>query len=113
LDVAAEAVTARLDAWLRDGLTVASLTWMDLEAAWPRPLLLERSEVRRPMSLQLRVRDGGGSEAEFTLYAGGWVDVWVALSAMGEPSPEYVELETADEFGPLLDRVLAPLIAPS
>jgi hypothetical protein len=85
---------------------------MDMDEGWPRPLVTERSEVRTPMSLGLRLEGAERAEAEIVLYAGGWADVLVAASG-SEPeqvSQEYVELEAADEFGKLLDRVVTRMV---
>jgi hypothetical protein len=79
------------------------LTWMDNAVPWPAPLLRDRSQARRPMSLGLRVH-GDAVEAEFVLYAGGWADVAVIHPGIDEPIAEYVELDDVEEFGSVLDR---------
>ena len=110
LDRAAATIAARRDGWVELGLTVHPITWMDNEAKWPRPLPTERSQVRRPMSLGLHVEGSGAAEAEVVLYAGGWADVAVVASSSTEPHQEYVELDDADEFGELLDRMVSRMV---
>lgn len=78
-------------------------------ARWP--LVMERSDVQRPMSLGLRLETAEGAEAEVVLYAGGWADVLVAAPPCYEIEPEYVELEAVDEFDELLDRIVARVTA--
>ena len=109
LDRAAAMVVARRASWLALGLAVDGLTWMDNNVQWPAPLVKDRSQVRRPRSLGLRVY-GQAGEAEFVLYAGGWVDV-DAVHGMEEPVSEYVELDEVEAFGSVLDRVIASLVA--
>jgi hypothetical protein len=105
LDRAGDAVVARRDAWADQGLTLDPLTWLDNETAWPRPVLTDRSEVRRPMSLRVVLRGHEGSLAEVTLYAGGWADVLLAAPSSSEIEAEYHELDEVEAFGPLLDGV--------
>jgi hypothetical protein len=82
---------------------------MDNEADWPRPLVTDRAFVLRPMSLGLMLRRADGAEAEVVLYAGGWADVATFQPEAGDVWQDYVELDSADEFGALLDRVVARL----
>lgn len=98
-------VTARCAGWRELGLVADELTWMDNDVAWPAPLLRDRGQVRRPMSLGVRVH-GNTGKAEFVLYAGGWADVGVIHPGIDEPTAEYVELDDVEELGPLLDRVV-------
>jgi hypothetical protein len=113
LDVAASLVAERRPVWLRSGLSVRAVTWMDNDAEWPRPLLIERSRVRRPMSLGVRVdREEPYGEAEFVLYAGGWADVDYVAAGSDAVVSEYVELDDAQQFGSILDRVVAQLLVP-
>jgi hypothetical protein len=109
LDRVAAMVAARRSDWLALGLVADGLTWMDNDVQWPAPLVRDRSQVRRPMSLGLRVH-GHANEAEFVLYAGGWADVDV-VRGIDEPVSEYVELDEVEEFGLVLDRVIASLVA--
>jgi hypothetical protein len=91
LDEATSATAARRSGWLARGLRVHPLTWMDNDAPWPRPLLTERSAVNRPMSLGLRLEGEAGAEAEFMVYAGGWVDVGLVAPGGDQVVQEYVE----------------------
>lgn len=108
LDRAAVMVAARCAGWSELGLVADELTWMDNDVSWPAPILRDRGQARRPMSLGVRVH-GDAGEAEFVLYAGGWADVAVIHPSIDEPTAEYVELDDVEEFGPVLDRVVGLL----
>lgn len=108
LDVAAAAISERTVAWSAAGLTSRPLTWVDNDDEWPRPLRTNRRDVVRPMSVGLRVT-AGRSELDVVLYAGGWADVGMVRLDSDDPldatvSENYVEIESADEFGRLLDE---------
>jgi hypothetical protein len=109
LDRAAVLIADRVPLWLSWGLTVSPPTWMDNEAEWPRPLLVDRQQVRNPMSLGLQVE---GPElvafAQFVLYAGGWADADHLSPGDDDVVSERVELDDAEDFGPLLDRIISP-----
>jgi hypothetical protein len=109
LDRAAVLIAERVPGWSAWGLTVHPPTWMDNEAEWPQPLLLDRSEIQRPRSVGLLVEGRGDLVfAQFVLYAGGWADA--DHSPDGEDIVcEYVELDDVEEFGPVLDRVVVRL----
>ena len=64
------------------------------------------------MSVGVRLRVGE-AEAEVVVYAGGWADAGYLPAGQQEVIREYVELDHADEVGPLLDRIAAALIAAS
>ncbi|WP_410676903.1 hypothetical protein [Amycolatopsis sp. cmx-4-68] len=108
LDRAAEMVVARCVGWRECGLMATELTWVDNDVSWPAPLLRDRGQASRPMSLGVRVY-GHAGEAEFVLYAGGWADVIVIHPGIDEPASEYVELDDVEEFGSVLDRVVGLL----
>ena len=108
LDRVAAMVAARCAGRRELGLVAAELTWMDNDVSWPVPLLWDRGQASRPMSLGVRVR-GDAGEAEFVLYAGGWADVVVIHPGSDEPTAEYVELDDVAEFGSVLDRVVGLL----
>ncbi|MGI8647603.1 MAG: hypothetical protein DLM55_00820 [Acidimicrobiales bacterium] len=108
LDRAASIIAARRSGWYAVGLTADMLTWMDNDAEWPAPLLTDRSQIQRPMSLGLRI-SGDAGEAEFVLYAGGWADTGYAPPGSDELTSEYFELDNAEEFGAVLDRVIGCL----
>ena len=110
LDVAADAIAARRPTWVASGLLVDAPTWMDNDVAWPAPLVTDRADVQRPRSLGIRLRGEGDVEAEFVLYAGGWADASWVLAGSTDPVNEYVELERAEEFVSLLDRVVVELL---
>jgi hypothetical protein len=110
LDQAEALIAERVPRWSAWGLIVSPPTWMDDAADWPRPLLLERREVHRPMSLGLQVEGQAGFVfAQFVLYAGGWADADYLPPGTENPISEYVELDDAAQFGQLLDRVVDQL----
>ncbi|GIM98154.1 hypothetical protein [Paractinoplanes toevensis] len=110
LDRAAVLIAERVPVWSAWGLTVRPPTWMDNDVEWPAPLHEDRRETRRPMSVGLAIE--GRTEfvfAQFVLYAGGWADADYLPAGAEDPVCEYVEMEDAEELGPLLDRVVAQL----
>lgn len=111
LDQAADFIARRQMRWLALGLTAQAPTWMDNDAAWPAPLLTDREQVRRPMSLGLTLR-GGSSEAQFVVYAGGWADVDYLPAGSNDVITEYAELDDVHDFAALLDRVVPRLTEP-
>jgi hypothetical protein len=108
LDRVASIVAERHSQWTGLGITVSDLTWMDNASAWPRRLLAARSQAHRPMSVGVRLRMGK-AEAEVVLYAGGWADAEYLPASQQEVICEYVEVDHADEVGPLLNRIVAAL----
>jgi hypothetical protein len=62
------------------------------------------------MSLGLRLEREAGAEAEFVVYAGGWVDVGLVAPGGDQVVQEYVELEAGGDLGALLDRVVDHLV---
>ena len=104
LDQAADIIAGRRPSWLALGLIAEPLTWMDNDADWPRPLLTERDQAGRPMSLGVHLR-GEATEAEIVLYAGGWADADLVRWATAETFCEYAELDNADDFAPFLDHI--------
>ncbi|MEU4520403.1 hypothetical protein AB0F52_17100 [Amycolatopsis sp. NPDC024027] len=109
LDRAAVIVAGRRVGWRELRLVADELTWMDNDVSWAAPLLRDRGQARRPMSLGVRVH-GDAGEAEFVLYVGGWVDVAVIRPSIDEPAAKYVELDDVEEFGLVIDRVIELLI---
>lgn len=81
LDACRVVIDVRRDRWAKAGLRLRPLTWMDNLAAWPRPLVENRSEVLSPMSLGMTLDRADGAEAEVVVYAGGWADftTWVPV----------------------------------
>jgi hypothetical protein len=62
------------------------------------------------MSPGLRVH-GHAREATFVLYAGGWADVDLIRPGIENPISEHIELDDVEEFGGVMDRVIARLAA--
>lgn len=108
IDRAADLIAERQPRWSERGLAIDPLTWMDNDQPWPARLLTDRTKVRRPLSLGVHIH-GDDAEAQIVLYAGGWADADYYTASIDEMIAEYVELEDADEFGPLLDRIAARL----
>ena len=111
LDRVADEFIQRRAGWTAAGLSVGPITWMDNEATWPRPVVTDRGEVERPMSLGVRIERGAAAEAELVVYAGGWADLMLYGIGDEDVLGEYVELETADEVGPLVDRAVARVLS--
>src|SRR4051812_42500516 len=109
VDVVAKHIEDRLLSWKESGLIAGSITWLDNEAESPRPLVTNRAEVRRPMSVGLIMRRAPTAEAEFVVYAGGWADVASMIESDQAPVNSYVELETAEQFLPILDGLVQRL----
>jgi hypothetical protein len=110
LDRAASMIAERRAGWLGLGLTPHASTWVDNDAGWPAPLLTDRSQARRPMSVGVRVsREDPYAEAVFVLYAGGWADVDYVAAGYDAVVTEHVELDDVEQFGAILDRVVAQL----
>lgn len=108
LDRAVAMIADRRTWWSALGLQTSAPTWMDNAGDWPRPLLVDRCTVHRPCSLGLRLH-GGAGQAEFVLYAGGWVDIDRFPAGTDEMISEYVELDDIETFGVLLDRITIDL----
>jgi hypothetical protein len=110
LDRAATLIAERGPRWQARGLTVHAPTWMDNDVEWPAPLLTNRADARRPMSVGVRIsREEPYAEAVFVLYAGGWADVDYVAAGSNDMASEYVKFDDAEQFGPLLDRIVAQL----
>jgi hypothetical protein len=111
VDVAAALIVERRPRWLDMGLTAREITWVGNDAGWPKQLLTDRNQARRPMSVGVRVtREKPFAEAQFVLYAGGWADADYAADGYEEVVSEYVELDDAAQLGDVLDRVVAKLL---
>lgn len=110
LDECLAVIDERLSRWSEAGLTLRSLTWMDNDSPWPRPLLVNRADVASPMSLGVALDRPDGAEAEVVVYAGGWADftTWVPGH---EPVQTYQEIDDPAGFATCLDSSLAPLVS--
>ncbi|MCE7079126.1 hypothetical protein [Streptomyces sp. ST2-7A] len=97
LDAALDVVTRRAAAWRAAGLTVGSITWRDGDGAWPPPLVTDRTRVRDPDALGVRVSGPGGAEFRVVLFRGGWVD---AEAWNGDPAREVAVLPGGDVTSP-------------
>jgi hypothetical protein len=110
LDRAAVIITDRCARWREFGFSVGALTWVDNDAGWPAPLLTDRGQVGRPMSVGVQMqRESPEAWALFVLYAGGWADVDYVAVDWDAVVAEYVELDNAEEFAAVMDRALARL----
>jgi hypothetical protein len=111
LDRVAEEISERRAGWMAAGLTVGPITWMDNEVAWPRPVATDRSEVKRPMSVGVRIERGATAEAELIVYAGGWADLMLYGVSDEDVVGEYLEIDAGHEVGALVDRAVARLMS--
>lgn len=75
LDQAAAVIAERAGRWLAAGLTAGQLTWRDEAAPWPQGLETDRSLVRDPDSVGVRVLGPADAELSVVLFRGGWADV--------------------------------------
>ncbi|MFQ6225812.1 hypothetical protein [Nocardia sp. NPDC002869] len=82
---------------------------MDNDVPWSAPVLTDRSEARRPMSLGVVVHGEHDAFWELVLYAGGWADVYYVPPGSNEAVTEYVEFDNADQVGPVLDRITSKI----
>jgi hypothetical protein len=108
LDRAAAVIAERAARSAASGLTFHQPTWIDLETPWPEPLLTDRQQIRVPYSVGVRITCEQ-AEAQLVLYASGWADVDCLLWADDVVTTEYVELDDAEQFGALLDRIVRRL----
>lgn len=103
LDQAASAIIERQSAWQARGLSSGQITWRDEFAPWPQPLETDRSQVRDPDSVGVRITGPGDTELEVVLYRGGWADVdYMASLDDAVPIPAF-DLTSASAFAALLD----------
>jgi hypothetical protein len=109
LDECHAIIDERLIQWINARLRLKSLTWMDNESPWPRPLLVERPEVFSPMSLGVALDRPDGAEAEVVVDAGGWADftTWVPGQ---EPVQTHHEIDDPVRFATRVDEALAALL---
>ena len=75
LDRVAGELASRHAAWSKQGITAGPLTWRDAQAAWPQPILTDRSLVAEPESVGITVTTAWGNEALIVIWRGGWADV--------------------------------------
>jgi hypothetical protein len=72
---------------------VGPFSWRDAEAAWPQPIETERSLVKVPESLGVRLTSGD-DEAEIVVGTGGWADIGFLLGE--EVTDLYAEFRDVD-----------------
>ena len=92
------------------GVTMATPTWLDMDATWPYTLVTDRSEISRPRSIGITFQGPGDSEGVIVVYAGGWADVDV-VHIDDRVTTEYVEIDYPTDFRTTLTRVFTELIA--
>jgi hypothetical protein len=94
LDALALRLLPDLDRW-RQSASVGPLTWRDEEAAWPQPIVSDRSAVRVPESLGVQL-SRGDDEFEFIVWTGGWADVGSLVGGVPEmTAPRFVDERAA------------------
>jgi hypothetical protein len=113
LDVVAGVIAARRIELEASGLTVAQPTWMDLDAPWPAPLVADPTEIGRARSIGVQFCGDADAEGLIVVYAGGWADVDYVPPGSDVLKSEYVELNDASDFEPLLMRVCTRLLRAS
>ena len=102
LDLAAAEIESRRARWTAAGFEVGELTWRDVAAGWPYPLV-GRADATSPDSVGVRAVRG---EVEFSvvLFDGGWADVEGGHLDAGGYEAEAPDVADAQAFGSLLDR---------
>lgn len=106
LDAVAAELTRRRPGWVGGGLVVGEFTWRDAAAAWPQPVVKDRSAVADPESLGL-VFHGREGEAELVLWCGGWADVSGILGdELVVEGPDFVDAAGCVEVAESLARRL-------
>ena len=78
LDALVKRLQSTAEAW-RHSAEVQPFTWRDAEAGWPQPIVTDRSNVRVPESLGIRLHRDPDDELEIVVWAGGWADIGFLL----------------------------------
>ena len=104
LDQADGEIQRRWFVWTAAGLKAHPVTWTDHDAGRPAPLV-GRSHVTTPRSLGLRV-SRPNAHADIVVYADGWADVAVRRPDADNVAHATAQLESVDDFGALLDRIV-------
>jgi hypothetical protein len=72
LNVAAQRLSSRIEAWTASGLTVGAITWRHQGHGWPPPLTSNRAHARDPDSIGTTRCTKAAPEGELVLFKGGW-----------------------------------------
>jgi len=101
LVLAAAEIELRRRQWAAAGFDVGRLTWRDVAAGWPYPLVT-RAEALSPDSVGVHCVRG---DVEFTvvLFEGGWADIEGGDRAKGETEHAAPEILDVQAFGRILD----------
>jgi hypothetical protein len=75
----ARELTGLLSGWAERGITAGQLTWRDAQAAWPQPIVTNRTTVAEPESVGVTLTAANGNEALLIIWRGGWADVDLLL----------------------------------
>jgi hypothetical protein len=70
LNVAAQRLSSRIEAWTASGLTVGAITWRHQGHGWPPPLPSNRADALDPDSIGTRCTKAA-QEGELVLFKGG------------------------------------------
>lgn len=81
LDQVARELTGLRPGWAERGITAGQLTWRDARAAWPKPIVTDRTAVAEPESVGMTLTAANGNEALLILWRGGWADVDLLLGS--------------------------------
>ncbi|WP_314252897.1 hypothetical protein [Streptomyces sp. DSM 40907] len=104
LDQAAAVFAERAARWLAAGLKVRQVTWRDETAPWPQQLETDRTLVRDPDSVGVRISGPGDAELSVVLFRGGWADVdYFDGLDDGGPIPAF-GITSAAAFGTQIDQ---------
>jgi hypothetical protein len=93
LDALVTRLASTVEVWRRSS-RVQPFTWRDAEADWPQPIVTDRSSVRVPESLGIRLDREPDDELEIVVWTGGWADIGFLLG--GEVTDLYAEFTDLD-----------------
>ncbi len=78
LDVLAQPLAGTVVGWTSRA-RVPPFTWRDAEADPPQPIVTDRSTVRAPESLGVRLYRDPDDELEIVVWTGGWADIGMLI----------------------------------
>jgi hypothetical protein len=86
-----------------DGFTVGSLTWRDIGAEWPYPLVDSIAEAVEADSVGITV-EGKGLAGRLVVFAGGWADLELLADSWTDVRVEAPTLASESDVVALVAR---------
>ena len=102
LDQVVRELTGLRPGWVKRGITAGQLTWRDAQAAWPKPVVTDRTTVAEPESVGMTLTAANGTEAILILWRGGWADIDLLLLG-SQVSPAHLTSTTLQAASPWLN----------